>query len=103
MKTAIITLACAASLIACTRMDQYYPGAKVATVDGSEHLVRQLNGRQNTYQAMENRPTMGQMMTGIDAAIYGRNVRAIEMTTGCKVDVATISNSGNQTIAATAC
>lgn len=84
-------------------MDQYYPNANVVTVDGQEHLVRKLNGRANTYQAMENKPSVGQMMVGIDSAIYGRNVRAIEQATGCKVDMTTISNSGNQTIAATSC
>lgn len=91
------------SLASCTDMQDYYPSGKVANIDGHEHLVRKLKGRENSYQAMENKPTMNQMMIGIDADIYARNVKAIEAVTGCKVSVASIQNSKNNTIAATDC
>lgn len=91
------------ALAACSEMKDYYPNGQVVAVEGHEHLVRKLAGRANSYQAMENKPTVGQMMTGIDAAIYARNVKAIEVATGCKVSVASIQNSGNSTIAATDC
>lgn len=91
------------ALAACSEMKDYYPNGQVVTVDGHEHLVRKLSGRANSYQAMENKPTMGQLMTGIDAAIYARNVKAIEAATGCKVDLASVQNGSNNTIAATSC
>lgn len=90
-------------LASCTEMNDYYPNGRVVEVDGHEHLVRKLSGRENSYQAMENKPTMGQLITGIDAAIYARNVKAIEAVTNCKVSLASVQNSGNSTIAATDC
>jgi hypothetical protein len=85
---------------ACSSMNQYFPDGQVTVVDGVEHLVRPLPGRANTYQAMVNNPTVAQAATGIDAAIYVRNVTAIEQVTGCRVALASVSNSRNQ---ATAC
>ena len=99
----LFALSAAVLLGACTEMHDYYPSGQVVSVDGREYLVRKLQGRENSYQAMENRPTMGQVMTGIDAAIYSRNVSAIEAATRCKVDMASIQNSRNNTIAAVNC
>lgn len=84
-------------------MDGYFPDSRTVTVDGDEYLVRPLPGRQNAFQAMPNRPTMGQVMTGIDPIIYARSVRAIEISTGCKVLRESIQNRSNNTIAAVSC
>ena len=101
MKT--IALLTVLALAACSQMEDFYPGASVVTIDGHEHLVRKLSGRASTYQAMENNPTVGQMMTGIDASIYARNVKAIEQVTGCKVALGSVENGSNITMAATDC
>ncbi|MBK4215566.1 hypothetical protein JJJ17_06470 [Paracoccus caeni] len=82
---------------ACTTMDQYFDG-KVVTVDGAEYLVRET--RPGTYQAMPNDP---KITWNLDASVWPKNVRAIEIATGCKVNPAAVKNGDQNTIATVDC
>lgn len=85
---------------ACTTMEQYYPNASKTLVDGEEFIVRELSP--GTYQAFRNHPDLGYLVA-YDARIWGRNVKAIEQVTGCKVMPGSTRNTADNTVAAVDC
>lgn len=97
MKKIVVALSAILAVSACTRMDQYMEG-KVVVVDGAEYLVRQLPT--GSYQAMPNSP---KMTLHVDAAVWGKNAKAIEVATGCPIILTTVKNDDWHTIAAVQC
>lgn len=91
----------AATTIGCTRLSDYYPDSRVVLVEGEEFMVRPL-ARGNTWQAMVNQARDGDLLV-IKPDRYRQNVIAIERATGCAVDVRTIQNRDNLTMAGVTC
>nr|WP_319250482.1 hypothetical protein [uncultured Celeribacter sp.] len=88
-------------LSACTQMDQYFDG-KTVNVDGEEFLVRRLSS--GSYQAMPNNPNKRFWGWTVDAAAWGKNYKAIEIATGCKIIPGTVKNdNSHSSIAAVDC
>ncbi|NTT88226.1 hypothetical protein [Tabrizicola fusiformis] len=91
---------CVLLLLACTKMEQYFPNGKTTTIDGEEYLVHEISP--GTYQALPNDPDLS-WMVAYDAGIWAKNVRAIEAVTGCKVAPGSTRNQDNNTVAAVNC
>ena len=89
------------SMLGCTT-SEFFDDAVVTTVDGKEYMVRRLPGQENTWQAVANKPKFQDVLT-IAPTEYSRNVRAIEAISKCKVDLTSIQNRDNNTIAAVQC
>lgn len=90
------------TLFGCTRMEQYYPDGKVVTVDGIEFSVSPMGRGPNTYKAMPNNPRDHNLLF-IDLNTWVRNVKAIELATGCPVAQGSIKNGDNYTFAVVDC
>ncbi len=97
----ITLLTIAATLAACTKMEQYYPDASKTVVDGETFVVRLL--KPGTYQAIPNEPGKYGLIGHPDATVWARNVRAIEQVSGCKVVPGAVKNDELISVAATSC
>lgn len=73
--------------------------ATIVFVEGEEHAVIRLKSNAKGYRAHETNIWGG----WIDPEDYRKNILAIEMVTGCKVDRDTIVNSGLLTDALVVC
>ena len=91
------------ALLACSACESAsYSKAKKVTIDGDEFHVSYANNRENVWIAIPKPGSPLALRTG-DNTIYGRNVRAIEAVSKCRVDPMTIDNDNNYTTAAVAC
>lgn len=102
MQKILIVAAVAAAVAGCTRMEQYYPDGKVVTVDGIEFSVSPMGRGPNTYKAMPNNPRDHNLLF-VDPGTWARNVKAIELATGCPVAPGSIKNGDNYTFAYVDC
>lgn len=101
VRAAIVACAVAA-LAGCTQMRDYYPDSKLVTVDGIEFAVSPALNQPDTYKSIPNDPKQHSLLF-INPMTAVRNVKAIELATGCTVYKESVKNGDNVTFAAVDC
>ena len=98
----IIVIATAVSVGGCTQMKDYFPDSKIVSVDSIDFAVSPALNKPDTYKLMPNNPRDMSMIV-IDPMTWVRNVKAIELATGCSVYRESVKNTDATTFASVDC